>query len=187
MYIQVTLNAKLQPMHRHDLEDALNEIFEKENIKAEVTGGGTGMETNGEIAYSDLEIALEKFSEKTIDEIINLLEKILAPNGSKVTLFSEDESSEPKVIHFGKHEGLGLYLSNDLDDKVYEECDVNVIYEEIENILNEKNLGRIESYWEGEETALYVYGKSYDEIKENIKPFLDKYPLCEKCRIEKIA
>ncbi|HBS13142.1 MAG TPA: hypothetical protein DEO36_11475 [Flavobacteriaceae bacterium] len=187
MYIQVTLNAKLQPMHRHDLEDALNEIFEKENIKAKITGGGTGQETNGEIAYSDLEIDLKEFSDEVIKQIINLLEKILAPNGSKVTIFSENENVESKVIPFGKHEGLGLYLSNDLDNKVYEECDVNVIYEEIQNLLDEENLGGIESYWEGEETALYLYGKSFDEMHKVIKPFLDKYPLCEKSRVVKIA
>ena len=187
MYIQVTLNAKLQPMHRHDLEDALTEIFEKENIKAEITGGGTGQEKNGEIAYSDLEIALEEFSDEIIKQIINLLEKILAPKGSKVTIFSKDKNTESKVIKFGKHEGLGLYLSNDLDDNVYKECDVNVIYGEIQKLLEENNLGRIESYWEGQETALYLYGKSFDEIQNIIKPFLEEYPLCEKCRIVKIA
>ncbi|MBE7646803.1 hypothetical protein [Tenacibaculum finnmarkense] len=187
MFIQVTLNAKLQPMHRHDLEDALTEIFEKQNIKAEITGGGTGQETNGEIAYSDLEIDLEEPSEEVIKQIIDLLEKILAPNGSKVTIFSEYENVEAKVIPFGKHEGLGLYLSNDLDNKVYEECDVNVVYGEIQKLLNEENLGRIESHWEGEETALYLYGKSFDEMQKVLKPFLDKYPLCEKCRIVKIA
>lgn len=187
MYIQVTLNAKLQPMHRHDLEDAINEIFEQENIKAEITGGGTEQETNGEIAYSDLEIDLEELSDDIIKQIIDLLEKILAPNGSKITIFSEDENLESKVIPFGKHEGLGLYLSNDLDNKVYKECDVNIIYDEIQKLLEEENSGRIESHWEGEETALYLYGKSFDEMHKVIKPFLDKYPLCEKSRVVKIA
>ncbi|TPN82126.1 hypothetical protein FHK87_22120 [Aquimarina algicola] len=174
-------------MHRHDLEDALNEIFEKENIKAQITGGGTGQERNGEIAYCDLEVNLEEFSDELIKQIINLLEKILAPNGSKITIFSEDKNTDPKVVHFGKHEGLGLYLSNDLEDKVYEECDVNVVYDEIQKLLEEEKLGRIESYWEGEETALYLYGKSFDEIHKIIEPFLNEYPLCEKCRIVKIA
>ena len=187
MYIQITLNAKLQPMHRHDLEDALNEIFEQENIKAEITGGGTGQESNGEIAYCDLEIYLEEFSEEKTTQIIKILEKILAPNGSTLTIFSEDENTEPKIIPFGKHEGLGLYLNNSLDDNVYEECDVNVVYEEVQKLLEQDKLGRIESYWEGDETALYIYGKNFDEIKKTIKPFLDKYPLCEKCRIVQIA
>ncbi len=174
-------------MHRHDLEDALNEIFEKQNIKAEITGGGTGQEKNGEIAYCDLEMDLEDFSDESIKQIINLLEKILAPNDSKITIFSENENVEPKVIHFGKHQGLGLYLSNDLDDKVYEECDVNIVYSEIQKLLEEKELGRIESYWEGEETASYLYGKSFDEMHKTIKPFLNKYPLCKKSRVVKIA
>lgn len=187
MHIQVTLNAKLQPMHRHDLEDALNEIFETENIKAEITGGGTGQEKNGEIAYCDLEIGLKEPSEKPVKQIIGLLEKILAPKGSKITIFSEDKNAEPKITHFGKHEGLALYLSNNLDDKVYEECDVNVVYGEIQKLLEEGKEGRIESYWEGEETALYLYGNSFDSIHKTIKPFLNEYPLCKKCRVVKIA
>ncbi len=185
MYITVTLNAKLQPMHRHEVEDAINEIFEQQNIKAEITGGGTMQEKNGEIKFCDLEIELDE--KEFNEEIIDIIEFILAPKGSKITIYPENETDEPKVISFGKHEGLGLYLSNDLDDKIYEECDVNIVYREVDKLLEEKEAGRIESYWEGEETSFYLYGKSFEEMHKIILPFLEKYPLCEKCRIVKIA
>lgn len=51
-----------------------------------------------------------------------------------------------------------------------------------------ENVGKRMSYWEGNrETALYYYGKSYDEIKEKISLIIQTYPLCEKCGIEQIA
>lgn len=45
----------------------------------------------------------------------------------------------------------------------------------------------VASYWEGSETALYLYGKSFDEMHACTKPFLDSYPLCRKSRVVKIA
>ena len=40
MEITLKLNAKFQPMHRFELEDALQEILEQTG-KGEVIGGGT--------------------------------------------------------------------------------------------------------------------------------------------------
>ena len=40
MEVVLKLNARLQPMHRHELEDAIQGLHEKEQM-AEVTGGGT--------------------------------------------------------------------------------------------------------------------------------------------------
>ncbi len=180
MYIIITLNAKLQPKHRHEIEVIINELFEKHNINAAVTGGGTMQAKNREIEFCDLEIELH---EKTFNEkIITIIEAVLAPKGSKI-IYGEEETDEKRVIEIGKHEGLGLYFNNNLNKSVYEACDVNVAYEEIDKPLKEKEAGCIASYWEGEETAFYLYGKSFDAMHTIITPFLDTYPLCEKCRI----
>ena len=40
MELTLNLNSRLQPMHRHDLEDALQGILEKVNL-GEVMGGKT--------------------------------------------------------------------------------------------------------------------------------------------------
>lgn len=37
------------------------------------------------------------------------------------------------------------------------------------------------------ETAFYLYGKSAAEMKSRISTFVASYPLCRKCRIERIA
>ncbi|MCL5245201.1 hypothetical protein M4I21_05230 [Cellulophaga sp. 20_2_10] len=186
--LTLNLNAKLQPMHRHDLEDALQEILETLDFKAETTGGGTMQAPNGEIESCDIELSISDSSEENINKIIEAAEAMLSPIGSKLIIYPEDESKDVVRIPFGSQEGLGLYLnSNDLDDEVYKNCDVNYIYEEIERLLGDFKTGHIASYWEGEETSLYLYGESFDEMHTRIKPLLDSYPLCQKCRVVKIA
>ena len=54
MELTLNLNSRLQPMHRHDLEDALQEILEKINL-GEVMGGGTLQNPQtGEIESCDI-------------------------------------------------------------------------------------------------------------------------------------
>lgn len=132
----------------------------------------------------DIELSLADSSDKNINKII----EILAPVGSQLIIYSEDESTTAKRIPFGTKEGLGLYLNGkDLDDEVYENGDVNFVYQEIERLLGDFKTGHIASYWEGEETSLYLYGESFNEMHKRIKPLLDDYPLCQKCRVVKIA
>ena len=41
--LNLTLNARLQPMHRHDIEDQLDEHFAGLPFQVETDGGGTGI------------------------------------------------------------------------------------------------------------------------------------------------
>jgi hypothetical protein len=180
--ITVTLNAKLQPTHRGELEDAFVEFCNQKGIKLNIVGGGTLLEDNGEIMVCDIEIELEDMTDDTISSVREVFEAMLAPKGSYITVHGQD-----KKIEFGQHEGLGLYLNGtDLPDDVYETCDSNFVYEECERLI--QGLGMINSHWQGStETALYMYGKSFDAMYEAIKPFVDTYPLCQKARMVRIA
>ena len=51
--LNLTLNARLQPMHRHDIEDQLDEHFAGLPFQVETDGGGTGIAENGETEYCD--------------------------------------------------------------------------------------------------------------------------------------
>jgi hypothetical protein len=74
----------------------------------------------------------------------------------------------------------------DLDDKVYETCDVNHVIDEFNRLL--EGSGRYHSYWQGpRETALYLYGASAEAMKSCIEPFLADYPLCRQSRTERVA
>lgn len=181
-YITVTLNAKLQPLDRGELEDAFTDFCQNKGIKADVVGGGTLTEKNGEVTACDIEIQLDKLTEERISEIKGIFEAMLAPKGSYITVSETGEK-----INFGHHEGLGLYLNGtDLSDEIYATCDSNYVYEECERLI--KGIGMINSHWQGQtETALYIYGKNFIEIYNAISPLIDSYPLCQKARVEQLA
>jgi hypothetical protein len=90
-------------------------------------------------------------------------------------------------VPFGFLEGMAIYLNGtDLPDEVYETCDVNELYEEINRLLGDR--GEIQGHWQGPtETALYLYGYSIDEMKSLIADHMANYPLCQKARVETIA
>lgn len=178
-FVTVTLNARLQPTHRGDLEDALEKVLEQCNI-GHVSGGGSLLTDEGEISECDIEIDATDVSEQAIGHILGFLEKALAPKGSRLRI-------DDRTIPFGHQEGLALYLNGtDLPDEVYQNSDVNVVWSEVEKALGEE--GSIHSYYQGnKETALYLYGNSFEAMRALIQPFLDDYPLCQRCRVEQIA
>lgn len=176
--VNLELNAKLQPIHRFEIEDMMEEIIEKNEL-GEVTGGGTYMLPTGEISGCDINFIIY---EDKIDDFLLLLEVIdIIPKGSKVFI---DNSKE---IAVGNAEGLGLYLNGtDLPAEVYQNCDINELIEQLDEALAE--IAERLSHWEGEkETALYYYGKNYEVMKNSIQQIIEVHPLCEKCRIVQIA
>jgi hypothetical protein len=172
MDLTLKLNARFQPKHRFELEDALQEILEKEQA-GEVTGGGTAQNPNGEIAYCDIDIYLTEDTPERLNWLVSLLNTIGIPKGS--------------VLQGGTLEGLAYYSNGaDLPDEIYQTCDINYVIEQMEQAM--EGIGRMYSYWEGSTyTALYFYGTSFAEMKEKIEPFIASYPLCQKSRIEQIA
>jgi hypothetical protein len=178
----VTLNARLQPMHRGEFfEDPLDASLRAANL-GEVSGGGTLQQANGEIECCDIELQVPAASKEVVDAVLAMLERLDAPIGSKLVVETTGEERA-----FGKAEGLGIYLNGtDLPDDTYQKCDSNVVLSEVSRLLDGK--GRVLSHWQGPtETAFYLYGESFDEMKSRIADFLVTYPLCDKCRLERIA
>ena len=81
MNLTLQLNARFQPKHRFDLEDALQEILEEKQL-GEITGGGTAQNPDGEIAYCDIEIQLTNDKSDSVKWLANLLNRIGIPKGS---------------------------------------------------------------------------------------------------------
>ncbi|MCM1256927.1 MAG: hypothetical protein NC307_03655 [Roseburia sp.] len=178
MHLELHLNARFQPKHRFELEDALQEIFQ-ENKAGEITGGGTLLKENGEIDSCDIEIDFYD-DEKSIEWLVNLLNNIGIPKGSAL------RGIEPP-INVGTLQGLAIYMNGtDLAEEIYESCDINYAIEQLEQAV--EGIGHMYSYRElNEFTALYFYGTSFSEMKEKMNPFVSSYPLCQKCRIDQIA
>jgi hypothetical protein len=181
-FIVAQLNARLQPMHRGEFfEDPLDEELRKCGV-GEISGGGTLKNKSGEIEYCDVEIEAKNSDDETVRIIIGRLEQLGAPKGSRLNIEAED-----REVPFGVTEGMAVYLNGtDLPDEVYKECDSDFVFSEFDRLLS--GSGRVLSYWQGPtETAFYLYGISFGEMKEKISEFVASYPLCRQCRIEQIA
>lgn len=178
MHLILHLNARFQPKHRFELEDALQEIFQN-NKAGEITGGGTFLKENGEIDSCDIEIDFS-CAGKSLEWLINLLNTIGIPKGSVLRGIES-------TINVGTLEGLAIYLNGtDLAEDVYKSCDINYVIEQLEQTI--EGIGHMYSYRElNEFTALYFYGTSFSAMKEKMAPFVSSYPLCQKCHIEQIA
>ena len=85
-HLTITLNAKLQPRDRAELEDAFDEICKENGIMAEVDGGGTLMEDSGEVKECDIDIRMDNISDENVKQIVELFEAMLAPIGSRCTV-----------------------------------------------------------------------------------------------------
>ncbi len=153
-------NAKILPLDRGDrYEDPLAEALSG-NGYAEITGGGTGQLPNGEIDFCGIDIDLHNV-EQGAPFICEFLSNRGAPRGS---VLEYEVNGEKVELPFGFLEGLAIYLNGtDLPDEVYEKCDVNELYDEINRLLGDR--GDIQGHWQGPtETALYLYGYSADEM-----------------------
>ena len=183
IFAYAQLNARVQPLDRGDrYEDPLQDALAT-NGWAEVTGGGTSQELNGEIKYCGIDLDLIDV-ENSVPLICQVLESCGAPNGSKLTFEINGTKQE---ISFGKLEGLAIYFNGtDLPAEVYQTCDINFVAEEINRLLGD--CGSIQSHWQGPtETALYLYGHSAQEMRELIAVFMAEYPLCQQARLQVIT
>lgn len=182
VYVIARLNDRVQPLDRGNLyEDPLDEVLKQARVGS-VTGGGTQLGEDNEVVFCDIEIQVTASLDDATPLICSTLESLGAPIGSKLILESED-----REVELGKTEGLAVYLNGvDLPDHVYQECDFDTVSDEFTRLLGEE--GKIHSYWQGpKETALYMYGPSFQEMKQRLDEFLVSYPLCQQARVEQIA
>ncbi len=177
--ITIRLNARLQPADRGNIyEDPLDAMLKAERL-GEVTGGATKLAEDGSVAYCDLEVRVPDTKDATLAKITDVLELLGAPK-----LIAEGQD---KVVTFGRLEGLAVYLNGvDLHAGIYQSCDINQVIAEFDRLMG--IAGRYQGFWQGpRETALYLYGKNAEKMRSRIEPFIVKYPLCQRARVEKIA
>lgn len=181
--LTVSLNARLQPNDRHDLEDAFADFAQNQGIHAEIIGGGTLMADNGEVSQCDIELELTPLNDQNVTRVLETFTAMLAPKGSYAIRHDAPDSR----IAFGNHEGLALYLNGkDLPEETYQNCDINHVVDECARLL--EGQGMVNSHWQGAtETALYMYGPSFSTMHQRIAPLLADYPLCQHCRVQQIA
>lgn len=180
--IVVQVNARLLPMDRSEhFGDPLDEQLMNAGC-GEVSGGGAMLSPAGEVEYCELEVQVDGDLAEAEQLVVDTLTRLGAPKGSRLLI--KDQNRE---VDFGDAEGLAVYLNGtDLPPEVYQTSDSSFVYIEIQRLLGES--GRVLSHWQGPtETAFYLYGPSYREMRQLIANFLASYPLCAKARVEQIA
>jgi hypothetical protein len=180
--VTARLNSRLMPIDRGEVyEDPLGATVRSADIGM-VTGGGTELGDDGEAAFCDIELMLFDRTPENLDRVVKALEKLGAPKGSKLLL-----EGSVKEIEFGVNEGLALYLDGlTLADDVYAACDLDTVVGELTRALDGK--GQYHGFWQGDrETAVYLYGPSFEAMKAATATFVAHYPLCQNARIEQIA
>lgn len=180
MLITARLNDRCQPMHRGMYEDPLDDLLRHRDLGS-VDGGGTQLDENGEVAYCEISLDLHSLEPSTLRLVTETLEQLGAPKGSKLIISPESE------IPFGKNEGLAFYFDNvNLPAEVYASNDIGDVIEAFRQTLD--GFGVLHSYKNGaRETAIYVYGPSFREMKAAISKVVHQYPLCEGARMVQCA
>ncbi|MDE5670390.1 MAG: hypothetical protein K2I14_02860 [Eubacterium sp.] len=175
--ITLHLNMRLMPKDRWAFfEDPIDEVLHKYDL-GEVTGGGT-LSTEERMPLScDIDIRIKK---DKIEHFISFMKHVnTAAKGSYIEYDGKKEE-------IGVLEGLSLILDGTgLDENVYKENDINDVIADIDNLINGK--GQYHSYYIGEQnTNLYFYGNSFEEMKKIILEYIKTSPLCENSIIEQI-
>ena len=180
--VTARLNCRLMPMDRGDIyEDPLDALVKKAEL-GEVTGGGTQLGESGEADFCDIEMTLYERTPDNLQKVAQMLETFGAPKGSKLLL-----EGSVREVEFGLNEGLAIYIDGvGLPDEVYDACDFDTVVVELTRCLGDK--GQYHGFWQGDrDTAVYLYGPSFEEMNAAIAPFLASYPLCRNARVEQIA
>lgn len=185
IFVFAHLNAKASPIDRGErFEDPLDAVLKEAGL-GEVTGGGCGLASadSDEIAFDGIDIDLTDL-DRGLPLVVSTLEQLGAPKGSRLE-FERDGKKEQ--ISFGVAEGLALYLNGtDLPAETYANADINAVVERINTVLDGK--GAMMDFWEGpSETALYLYGRSADEMSAALADFIKQEPLCQKSRLVRFA
>lgn len=174
------LNDKCQPAHRARYEDPLDDLLKQRSL-GNVNGGGSQLDGNGEVAYCEITIALRSAEPGTLQVVMDTLEKLGAPKGSKLVISPESE------IPFGRNEGLAFYFDNvGLPAEVYASNDIYDVLERFGQAL--EGIGSMHSFMNGaRETAVYMYGPSLERMKAALSSIIDQHPLCKGARIVNCA
>lgn len=176
--VTVNINARMQPADREEyFGKTLARGIKKRKLGKEV-GGGTLLSDVYEPENCDVEIDCVKGKE---EELYSLLREFPFPKGSAFIVHGGE------TLPLGFLDGMGIYLNGtDLPEEVYKNCDINEVVQELCSALTDGLF--YFSHWRGpKETALYLYGKDYGKMQSAVQPFLQSYPLCEKCRVVRLT
>jgi hypothetical protein len=173
--VVVRLNARLSPFDRSEyFDEPLQDMLDGAGL-GEVEGGEAHLASNGERYCADVTLRLQCGDRRALEQVADFLEALGAPKGSCLTAETGEQ------LHLGRLEGLALYLGAetgaDAVDRLVTAC---------EHVLH--GAGRVMGVWRGpQETAIYIYGQSFEDMRVSLEPLLQADPLCAGARVTQVA
>ena len=173
------ISEPIQPIDRGErYEDPLAQILETQKLGM-VSGGGSQLDEYSNIVFADIEIMLANLDEalRVTRETLNSLG---VPVGSALHIERNGEIvSEP----LGEAEGLIIYLDGvGLPDAVYAELDFQTLCSNLAEAFD--GAGELRGLHQlNEETGLFVYGQSADEIYARMKNLVKENPILQNARL----
>ena len=179
--VSVRLAESIQPINRGErYEDPLATVLAEHQLGV-VTGGGSQLTAQGEIAFVRLDLQLADL-DRAVALVRHTVEALGAPIGSAIEL---EIDGRAESIAFGTHQLVTIYLDGaTLPDEVYAQSDLGELMELIDVALDDRTLGEARDYWSGRtETAVYVYGPDAELMFTRIESVLNGYPLGQNARV----
>ncbi|MGF6906143.1 hypothetical protein [Fusobacterium sp. PH5-44] len=183
--LRIRLNDKLTQEQMLEIYGEPFEYFLKSHGYGKVFDYEMRTDENNELEFYIIKFYCYKTHvyNNAIGNIMEYLEELGTPQGSKF-----DVPMIKSTLKLGIKEGLGVYIDNkNLSKEVCEPTDINYIYKKIKELVQD-DFKYERSLVMKQETALYFYSNiSFEQMRENIREFIDSYPLFENARIIKIA
>jgi hypothetical protein len=180
-FVVATLWEYIEPLDRGDrYEDPLDEALSEQEL-GEVCGGGSQLSDTCGIEFVDIEINLTDL-EPGLALVRGVLEEQGAPKGS---VLRYTRGGEDITVEFGVTECLAVFLDGTgLPDEVYQDSDINVLADQINELLAADEIGEIRASWAGPtETAIFIHGRDAERIFSALQPVFNTYPLCQNARV----
>ena len=169
------LYEHIEPLDRGDrYEDPLDAELKSRKLGS-VTGGGSQMNELGGIDFADIEIELTNLPDG-LTLVANTLEQFGAPEGSEIL------GDGGVLREFGTQQCVAVYLDGvSLPEDVYAELDFDAL---VETLGAAAAPGSFRGFWQGpEETGLYFFGPSADQMFAQLEPALQRLPIGQNARV----
>jgi hypothetical protein len=176
-FVIARLYEHIEPIDRGNrYEDPLQVRLDAAQA-GQVTGGGSQLNENGGIDYVDLELELANLDD-AVATVSAALEESGAPKGSELI----DGANSRVLRTFGTHECLAIFLDGvTLPDEVYAELDFEGVVEALQAAAGPQSY---HGFSQGaEETGLYFFGPSADDMFARVEPALRALPIGQNARV----
>lgn len=161
--LNVHLNARLQPMHRLQFEDPLEDLLARSFPSTRITGGGTLMSVDRRILSCDIELTL---GDPAHDVMVGVA-RLLAAAGAPVGSFARFGTGDP--LAFGDQEGLIVRLTpalqpEFLDNDVPLSAEFEGLMQRISTALGDAGIVR-SWHMRDDDSEIFVYGPSASALR----------------------